>query len=300
MNLRHLEHLLAVAETGSFSRAAEQQHLTQSALSRSIQALEGELGARLIDRVGKRNELTPLGQAVAQRARRIVLDAEELRHVAALHRQGESGTLRVGLSSGPAALLLTPLLLHMARHHPKVQVTASPGSPELQLMQLRQRSLDALVGDSRRMTPAPDLCIELLAPMQAGFVCRAGHPLTRLSGPIHFETIARYPLASTPLSGEIARTLVQRFGPGADPQQSVQLRCEDINSLLEVVQRSDAVFLGIVAAARAGIASGTLALLEVAVPLTPGAQYAFVTLHGRAETPSLRLLRQFVGEHLRD
>ena len=45
MNLRHLEHWLALADTGSFSRAAEKLHITQSALSRSIQALEEDLGA---------------------------------------------------------------------------------------------------------------------------------------------------------------------------------------------------------------------------------------------------------------
>ena len=84
MNLRHLEHLLALADTGSFSRAAEKSHVTQSALSRSIQALETELGAPLIDRVGKRNELTPFGKAVAARARRMVLDAAEMRRSAAL------------------------------------------------------------------------------------------------------------------------------------------------------------------------------------------------------------------------
>ena len=69
MNLKQLEHLLAVAETGSFSRAAEQLHLTQPALSRSIRMLEEELDARLIDRMGRRNELTPMGVALAFRSR---------------------------------------------------------------------------------------------------------------------------------------------------------------------------------------------------------------------------------------
>ena len=79
MNLRHLEHWLALAETGSFSRAAEKLHITQSALSRSIQALEEELGGPLVDRIGKRNELTPLGRSVLERARRIVHEASELK-----------------------------------------------------------------------------------------------------------------------------------------------------------------------------------------------------------------------------
>ena len=59
MNIKHLEHLLALADTGSFSRAAEQCFITQSALSRSIQGLEDELGGPVLDRLGKRNTLTP-------------------------------------------------------------------------------------------------------------------------------------------------------------------------------------------------------------------------------------------------
>jgi len=100
MNIKPLEHLLALADTGSFSRAAEQCCLTQSALSRSIQNLEQELGGQLLDRIGKRNELTPLGREVVARARRIVLEASELRR-SAERMQGGGGSIRVGLGSGP-------------------------------------------------------------------------------------------------------------------------------------------------------------------------------------------------------
>ncbi|SFC19418.1 transcriptional regulator, LysR family [Polaromonas sp. OV174] len=300
MNLRHLEHLLAVAETGSFSRAAEQQHLTQSALSRSIQTLEEDLGARLIDRSGKRNELTPLGQAVAVRARRMVLEAAELRRSAELLKQGDLGAIRIGLGSGPGALLMTPFLIHMAQHHPDVQVSMSPGATELQLMQLRQRTLDALVIDVRRIAPAPDLAIENLAELRAGFVCRSGHPLLQAGGPVSFEELRRYPLASIPLSAEVAHRLVNRFGPRADPQQAVSLRCDDIASLIATVKASDAVYLGILAAAGAGIAAGQLAELPTEPPLAIGARFAFVTLAGRTEAPSMGLFRQFVAERLRD
>ncbi|MFM7026227.1 MAG: LysR family transcriptional regulator, partial [Limnohabitans sp.] len=159
MNLRHLEHWLALAETGSFSRAAEKLHITQSALSRSIQALEDELGGPLVDRIGKRNELTPLGRSVLERARRIVHEAAELKQGATLLQQGGMGTLRVGLGSGPGAMLMTDWLVHMARHYPGVKVSVTRGPTELQLQQLRDRSLDALVVDVRRVVPAADLRI---------------------------------------------------------------------------------------------------------------------------------------------
>lgn len=300
MNLRHLEHLLALADTGSFSRAAERQHLTQSALSRSIQALEDDLGARLIDRAGKRNELTPLGQAVAARARRMVLEAAELRRSAELLRLGELGSIKVGLGSGPGVMLMRPFLIHMARHHPAVRVSVSPGATELQLIQLRERTLDALVIDERRLTPAPDLVIETLGEMRGGFLCRAGHPLAGRAGPLSFQAIAAYPLASTPLSDEVARGLVGRFGPQADPLHAVTLRCDDVASLIDVALASDAVVLCIVAATRASVNAHRMVELDIGAPVAVAARFAMVTLAGRTEVPSLQLFRQFARERLAD
>lgn len=299
MNLKHLAHLLALAETGSFSRAAEQLHLTQSALSRSIQALEDELGGRLLDRIGKRNELTPLGQTVVTRARRIVLEAADLQRSVELLQQGDLGSIRVGLGSGPGALLMTPLLQHMARHHPRVRVSISRGSTELQLGQLRARQLDALVIDVRRIAPAPDLTIAALAELRGGFVCRAGHPLAGVA-PVPFQRLLAYPLVSTPLSDEVARLLVDHYGAVADPAQMVTLQCEEVASLIDTVAETDAIFLGIVAAARPGIEAGTLTEIRVHPPLRGGARFAYVTLAGRTEAPVMAILRRFVDERLRD
>jgi hypothetical protein len=115
-----------------------------------------------------------------------------------------------------------------------------------------------------------------------------------------FEDILRYPLASTPLSAEVAHLLVNRFGPRADPQQAVSLRCDDIPSLIQTVKESDAIYLGILAAARSGIEAGELAELTIEPALTSGARFAFVTLLRRTEAPSMGLFRQFVAEQLRD
>ena len=299
MNLRQLAHLTALAEQGSFSRAAERLHLTQSALSRSLQTLEDELGARLIDRAGKRSTLTPLGEAVLARARRITLEAAEIQRSAELLRQGEAGTIRVGLGSGPGALLMTPLLTHVAAHYPQVRVAIARGSTELQVAQLRQRELDALVIDARRIAYASDLVIEPLTELRGGFVCRAGHPLAQ-QPQVRFAQLLAYPVATTPLSDEVARILVAHYGPGADPARLAALVCEDVGSLLDAVAETDAVFLGVVAAARAGIEAGTLAELRMAPALAAGARFAYVRLAGRTEAPVMQVLRRFVAERLRD
>ena len=176
VNIKHLEHLLALADTGSFSRAAEKLFITQSALSRSIQSLEEDLEGKVLDRIGKRNELTPLGLDVVSRARHIVRDAAELRQSAKLLQGGGRGAISVGLGSGPAALLMMPLMCQAAKKQ-NMRVAITQGPVELQILQLRSRQLDAMVVDMRRVIPAADLNIESLVDLKAGFVVRAEHPL---------------------------------------------------------------------------------------------------------------------------
>ena len=295
MNLRHLEHWLALADTGSFSRAAEKLHITQSALSRSIQSLEEELGGALVDRIGKRNELTPLGQSVLERARRIVHEASELKQGAALLQQGHMGSLRVGLGSGPGAMLMTPWLVYMADHHPGVKVSVTRGPTELQLQQLRDRTLDALVVDVRRVVPAADLRIGPTFDMPAGMICRAGHPLlAQYPDGVPFKALRSWPVASIPLSEEVARILVARYGAMADPGELTTLQCEEIPSLLQTVQQTDAIYLGILGAARQELLRGELVQLSVLPRLDAGAVLGMVTLAGRTEPPVMRIFRDFV------
>ena len=102
MKLVQLRHLISLAQTGSFSKSALDLHLTQPALSRSVRALEDELGMPLVDRIGRRNELTAFGREVLERARELVFEADELRDSGRRLREGESGVFRIGLGSGRA------------------------------------------------------------------------------------------------------------------------------------------------------------------------------------------------------
>ena len=298
MNIKHLEHLLALADTGSFSRAAEKLFLTQSALSRSIQSLEIDLGAKVLDRIGKRNELTPLGQDVVARARHIVREAAELRQSAKLLQDGGRGSISVGLGSGPAALLLVPLMC-AASTRAGMRVAVTQGPVELQILQLRSRQLDAMVVDMRRVIPATDLNIESLAELRAGLVVRAGHPLAAKKS-VTLADVRRYPVASTPLSDEVARALVDQFGPQANPSEMVTLRCDDVASLVQTAAQTDAIFLGVIATARSGLADGSLVELALAPALRATARFAYVTLAGRTEAPAMAYFREFVRAHLRD
>ena len=294
MTLVQLRHLIALAESGSFSRSAESLFLTQPALSRSIRALEDEVGQPLFDRIGRRSELTPFGREVLEQARQIVFGVDELEASGRRMREGRAGSLRVGMGSGPGAMLMNPLLLEMAQRHPTMHLTISRGTTDRLVDGLRDRQLDALVIDARSLSPASDLRVETLSEMRGVFMCRKGHPLLREKGALRFAAVRRFPIASTPLSDEVARVLVERYGPQAHPAECVTLRCEEIASLVEVVRASDAVLLAIRASAP------DLVELQLKPALASKARFGLVTLAGRAEPPSLSILRELAQRLLHD
>jgi DNA-binding transcriptional LysR family regulator len=117
---------------------------------------------------------------------------------------------------------------------------------------------------------------------------------------VSFDSVLEYPIASSPLSHEVARMLVDHFGPRANPAQMTTLQCEEIASLMDVVRQTDAIFLGIVGAARQGLADGSLVELPMAPPFLGGARLALITLAGRTELPVMKVFRQFVQDRLVD
>jgi DNA-binding transcriptional LysR family regulator len=293
MTLVQLKHLIELASSGSFSQSASKLHLTQPALSRSIKALEDELGAPLFDRVGRKNELTALGAQVVQRARMLVDEANELRQTSRQWQQGHIGQFRVGMGSGPGAMLMTPLLMLMATEHPQAHIDISRGSTTLLVQALRDRLLDALILDIRSLQPSADLKVEALQEMAGAFMCRPDHPLAKKRN-VPFALLRDYPIASTPLSDEVARILMERFGPSAHPDQLVNLRCEEISSLLDVARTSDAVVLAIRASAP------DLVELPIAPALNAKARFGLVTIAARTEPPLLDKVRTLMREVLKD
>jgi DNA-binding transcriptional LysR family regulator len=159
---------------------------------------------------------------------------------------------------------------------------------------LRERQLDALVVDTRSLRPAPDLNAQFLHEMTGAFMVRRGHPLARRRGPIAFEDLLRYPVASTPLSDEVARVLVERYGPAAHPSACVTLRCEEVPSLVDVARQSDAVLLAVRAAA------SDLVALQLPPPLAATARFGLVTLRRRMAPPGVDTLRELMQQCFRD
>lgn len=294
MTLVQLRHFVVLADRGSFVKASAALFVTQPALSRSIQSLEDELGGALFDRLGRRIELTPFGREVLKRARRLVSEAEDLKMAGKDLHAGLVGRLRIGLSSAPGALFSTPLMQHMAEHHPRLQVHVSRGSTSILINELREQRLDAAIVDIRSMSPSSDLQLAQILDLRAGFLVRPEHPLARAKGAVTVSRMKAYAVASTPLSDEVARALVADYGPEANPDDLITLRCDETLTLLELARRADVIVLTVKAVA------ADLVALDVQPPLRATARFGLVSLSGRHEAPALQPVRELLAAWAQD
>src|SRR5438477_6555534 len=127
MDLQRLRVFQAVADHGSFSRAARALYISQPAITQHVQALEHELGVPLFDRFARRISLTPAGQVLSQHVPQI-LGMVQAAEVNTREAGGEaSRTLRLGVSETLATYVLPPLLGELQRRLPETQLRLTVG-----------------------------------------------------------------------------------------------------------------------------------------------------------------------------
>lgn len=182
MNLRDLEYLVAVADHGSFRRAAVACAVSQPTLSTQVKKLETELGAVLVDRASAPLRLTPVGEDVVRRARRLLHDAAELRDVARVHAAPEAGALRLGVFPTLGAYLLPHVLGAVRQRFPRLSLLITEEKSDDLLALLRSGDLDAVV--VALPVPGPDLVARPLFREEFLLAVPTGHPLADAAGPL--------------------------------------------------------------------------------------------------------------------
>jgi DNA-binding transcriptional LysR family regulator len=152
MDTRQLAAFCAVVERKSFSQAAERLGVTQPAVSLQVRALEKRLGAQLLDRSGRRVEPTEAGARLYRGAQRLLALEEQLLEEVASDGEGElAGELRLGASTGPAAVVVPLLLCEFQLENPGVKVALSVHDTHSVVELVAARELElGIVGAARR------------------------------------------------------------------------------------------------------------------------------------------------------
>lgn len=176
MNLRRLEHALAVAEHQSFTTAAERIGISQPALSRSIKGLEDDLGLVIFLREGQQVVPTPAGRELLASAHSLINQAERLKNFAGQLAHGQAGRVRIGL--GPMFKpLIEPLIEECWSADYPVDVQFYTLPVERLVARLLSEELDFFVADGRAAFGKAAIAIEELGAVPVGYFVGKKHPL---------------------------------------------------------------------------------------------------------------------------
>jgi LysR family transcriptional regulator, low CO2-responsive transcriptional regulator len=196
LDSRQLHAFAALARRGSFTLAAKDLFLTQSAVSHAIKALEDDLGTRLVDRVGRRVLLTQAGEQFLRHTEKILREMETARSGLDTLTKWGHGRLRVGASTTACQHILPTVLREFRQSYPKCVIRIEPGDHGLQLELLRAGQIDlALVIEP----PTPALAEFNFVPLfqdELRFLVAPLHPWAKLGRApretIEAETLVLY------------------------------------------------------------------------------------------------------------
>ncbi|HUR32232.1 MAG TPA: LysR family transcriptional regulator [Vicinamibacterales bacterium] len=143
MDLRQLEILQAIAETGSFTACGRKLHVSQSAISRQIALLEEELGEPLFLRVGRQVRMTPAAESLVQLGQRVFQDVRDTVGAITDHTRALRGTLRLAGGMTVCLYVLPPLLQHLKRVHPQLDIRVTVATAARSVGEIRGGRHDA-------------------------------------------------------------------------------------------------------------------------------------------------------------
>jgi DNA-binding transcriptional LysR family regulator len=284
VNLRRLAHIVALAERRNFARASEEVHLSQPALTRSIQAAEAELGLRLFDRGSTQVTPTPAGEFVIERARRLVFDGHCLKRDVELYRDRKLGDTAFGVGPFPAATFVADLLAALRCEFAEVGLRVEVGNWDKLLELLLDEDIEFFVADTRELPHDPRLVLRPLRREPAGFYVRAGHALARRRS-VSPREMWSFGVASVRLPKVVGAALAHLLELAPHAPLPIALQCDDVEILKKAALATDLVLGAPHAAVHGEVQSGALRRLRVAGLPPLFATMGIVALRGRTPSP---------------
>jgi LysR family transcriptional activator of glutamate synthase operon len=220
MELRQLRYVEAIARHRHFTRAAEELHVAQSALSHQIRRLEAELGAELFARTSRTVVPTEAGEAVASRARRVLAEVDGVREEVDELRGLVKGRVTIGALLPAGAIDVPALLAKFSHEYPGVDVSLREGTAGDMLRHLTRDEIDAAFS-LLASNPPPNLVAEPVSTEELVAAFPAG--TAPGSGPVSAAALDGR-VVVTPRSGSATRTALEEFFAAAG--RSVHVSCE--------------------------------------------------------------------------
>ena len=282
-DLVRLRHVVALASQRSFTRAAEQLHISQPALSRSISEFERRAGVRLFERNRGGIELTAVGRQVVAQAEDLLRSAEAIDLNLKLYAKGEGGSVSIGLGPLFASLVLPSLSRHLLRTWPFLELRTIILPPDHLLDDLLENRIEAIFGSRVPLEGVmPHLEVVQLGEIRMDLLVRAAHPLARRRDLVT-KDLQHFPAATT--------MTLRSFG---NLRSAAGLVCDNFEILRDLTLDTDCVWLASADLVREHVAEGRLVRLSVKDYTPPTGDLSLIWRRGRTLSPALLGIADYI------
>lgn len=251
LDLKRLHQVMTIVRTGSISRAADELHMTQPALSRSISALEEKYNVRIFDRGRGGASLTASGKLIVAEAEPLLRQARSVEHNFRLYSSGEAGRIAFGMGPLMASLLLPSLSLHFLQHRPNLHLQSVVKAATAMYQELMDDQIEIFFCVEKQVTSPLDISYERVGEIAIALVARAGHPLADQAS-VDGAAVAAYPV----LTGAETSRMAQSGTAGS-------FVCDNYHILRDIVLQSDAVWVSSPQLVNAELDNGVLTVLPM-------------------------------------
>jgi DNA-binding transcriptional LysR family regulator len=294
MDLRSLKHVVVLARLLSYTKAAQELHLTQSALSRSIQAIEKNAQVKLFDRDRGGVRLTAVGRAFVAKAAAVLRDVDEVDRMLRQSANAELGEVAFGISPLAAQALLPKVFAEALTAKPELRTKLMIRNADALLPALLKEDLEFVISAESDILKAAPLASSFLGWFPLSLIVRAGHPLLQASrNPRKLD----YPVFS-PGQFSITERWPQYFRQFLNGPLHV---IEDYGVTSRITEATDAIWLSSTFAAAAEIRAGRLR----EIPLPKGqkvfrSRMMMYSPQRRSLSPAALLLKEMFQARISD
>lgn len=301
MRIEQLQAFLAVAQTGSFGKAAKQCSVTQSTVSRQILSLEEDLGLPLFHR-STRAKLTVAGEQLLPRARKICQEWQLASQEISDLKLGKQPEFCIAAIHSVCAYYLPPLLPQFCHSYPEVQLRVTALGSDRALKVLRDGLVDvAIVMDNRFLTTSPEMVVEVLYEEKIEVLMAADHPLVQYEQ-IPWSALIQYPQAIFK-DGYGMQRLVQELS-NRDQRLQIAMELNTLDAFRGVVRQGKIVAMLPHSALLEALQDPSLAIR----PIAPDSfmeengllrrQVVMVTTSDRLQIPPIKYFCQLVQQQV--
>lgn len=239
IELRKIRHFVEVARHSGFARAAEALHITQSALTKSVQSIEQHLGITLLERGARGVRLTPDGEWFMERAARVLAEMEEMEVGGRAVRDLRQGHLRIGAAPASLDTLLRDPLAAFVRRFPGIRVAITANTVEHIGVLLLRGEIDLAIGTLDSLQGEKGLDVRELYTAPVSLFVRRGHPLDSPTPPTMKE-IFQFPMIGS-MPAEPHHSLFRKLGIQlGSPFEQPQIIASSFSVTQRVIEQTDA------------------------------------------------------------